>query len=116
MLNIEAMTGPDRFGFPLLPRPLAPPAAATPRAPELRVSSEREAGIASGTVQRLRGVSKDWLKEDPNGFVVLLARRGVVFMHEGFGGFEKNEGFRPASIGKADRGAHLRARRRSGPG
>jgi CubicO group peptidase (beta-lactamase class C family) len=82
------------------PRPLAPPAAATPRAPELRVGSEREAGIASGTVQRLRGVSKDWLKEDPNGFVVLLARRGVVFMHEAFGGFERNQGFRPASIGK----------------
>jgi CubicO group peptidase (beta-lactamase class C family) len=82
------------------PRPIAPPAALTPAAPVLRIGSEREASIAPGTVQRLRGVAKDWLKEDPNGFVVMLARRGVVFMHEGFGGFTKEEGFRPASIGK----------------
>jgi CubicO group peptidase (beta-lactamase class C family) len=82
------------------PRPIPPPAALTPPAPVLRTGSEREAGIGPGTVQRLRGVAKDWLKEDPNGFVVMLARRGVVFMHEGFGGFEKEQGFRPASIGK----------------
>jgi CubicO group peptidase (beta-lactamase class C family) len=82
------------------PKPLAPPAAAAPRAPELRDGSEREAGIKAGTVQRLRTLSKDWLKEDPNGFTVVAARRGVVFMHEGFGGFQKDEGFRPASIGK----------------
>jgi len=82
------------------PRPIAAPTTANPPAPVLRIGSEREAGIAAGTVQRLRGVAKDWLKEDPNGFVVMLARRGVVFMHEGFGGFEKDQGFRPASIGK----------------
>jgi CubicO group peptidase (beta-lactamase class C family) len=82
------------------PRPIAPPAALTPPAPVLRAGSEREAVVAAGTVQRLRGVAKDWLKADPNGFVVMLARRGVVFMHEGFGGFEKDRGFRPASIGK----------------
>ncbi|HTV22060.1 MAG TPA: serine hydrolase [Polyangiaceae bacterium] len=82
------------------PRGIAPPLSLSPPAPVLRVGSEREAGIAPGTVQRLRGVAKDWLKEDPNGFVVMLARRGVVFMHEGFGGFEKEQGFRPASIGK----------------
>jgi CubicO group peptidase (beta-lactamase class C family) len=82
------------------PRPIPPPAVLTPPAPVLRTGSEREAGIGPGTVQRLRGVAKDWLKEDPNGFVVMLARRGVVFMHEGFGGFEKEQGFRPASIGK----------------
>jgi CubicO group peptidase (beta-lactamase class C family) len=82
------------------PKRLEPPAAASPRAPELRMGSEREAGIAPGTIQRLRAVGKDWLKHDPNGFVVLLARRGVVFMHEAFGGFQKEERFRPASIGK----------------
>jgi CubicO group peptidase (beta-lactamase class C family) len=81
-------------------RAIAPPATISPAAPVLRTASEREAGIAPGTVQRLRGVAKDWLKEDPNGFVVMLARNGVVFMHEAFGGFEKEQGFSPASIGK----------------
>jgi CubicO group peptidase (beta-lactamase class C family) len=82
------------------PRSIAPPTKASPPAPVLRAGSEREAGVAPGAVQRLRAVAKDWLKEDPNGFVVMLARRGVMFMHEGFGGFQKEQGFRPASIGK----------------
>jgi CubicO group peptidase (beta-lactamase class C family) len=82
------------------PRRIEPPAALSPRAPELRVGSERDAGIVPGTVARLRGVAQDWLKQDPNGFVVLLARRGVVFMHEGFAGFARDQAFRPASIGK----------------
>jgi CubicO group peptidase (beta-lactamase class C family) len=81
-------------------RAIAPPAAISPAAPVLRSGGEREAGVAPGTVQRLRGVAKNWLKEDPNGFVVMLARNGVVFMHEAFGGFEKDQGFSPASIGK----------------
>lgn len=81
-------------------RPIAPPTTISPAAPVLRSGGEREAGIAPGTVQRLRGVAKDWLKEDPNGFVVMLARNGVVFMHEAFGGFDKDQGFNPASIGK----------------
>ncbi len=81
-------------------RAIAPPSKLTPAAPVLRSGSERDAGIAPGTVQRLRGVAKDWLKEDPNGFVVMLVRNGVVFMHEAFGGFEKEQGFNPASIGK----------------
>jgi CubicO group peptidase (beta-lactamase class C family) len=82
------------------PKPLAPPAAASPRAPELRAGGESEAQIKPGTVDRLRALSKDWLKQDPNGFVVLAARNGVVFMHEGFGGFKKEQPFWPASIGK----------------
>lgn len=82
------------------PKALAPPEPLSPRAPELRPGGEREAGVRAGTAERLRTLSKDWLKQDPNGFVVLVARRGVIFMHEGFGGFTKDRGFRPASIGK----------------
>jgi CubicO group peptidase (beta-lactamase class C family) len=62
--------------------------------------TEARAGIRPGTVARLRTLSRDWLKQDPNGFVVLVARKGTVFMHEGFGGFAKDTGFSPASIGK----------------
>jgi CubicO group peptidase (beta-lactamase class C family) len=82
------------------PRPLAPPSPLAPRAPELRTGSEKDAQIRAGTVERLRTLSKDWLKQDPNGFVVLVAHHGVVLMHEGFGGFTKDQGFWPASIGK----------------
>jgi CubicO group peptidase (beta-lactamase class C family) len=81
-------------------RPLAPPAAQSPPAPVLRVGSELRAGMKPGTVARLRRVSREWAKHDPDGFVVLVARRGVIFMHEGFGGVRKDRPFWPASIGK----------------
>jgi CubicO group peptidase (beta-lactamase class C family) len=82
------------------PKPLPPPKTLDTPAPELRTGSEGEAGLKPGTVERLRAVCGEWVKDDPNGFVVLVARRGVVVMHEGFGGFEKDQHFRPASIGK----------------
>jgi CubicO group peptidase (beta-lactamase class C family) len=81
-------------------RPIAPPEVLSKPAPELRVGGEYQAGFKPGTTQRLRTLSRDWLKEDPNGFVVLVARRGVVFMHEAFGNFTRDQFFRPASIGK----------------
>lgn len=81
-------------------RPLPPPAPLSPPAPELRAGGEREAGMRPGTVERLRQLSREHLASDPNGFVVLVARRGVTFMHEGFGGFERDTRFRPASLGK----------------
>jgi CubicO group peptidase (beta-lactamase class C family) len=80
--------------------PLAPPERLATPAPELRAGSEIEAGMRPGTLQKLRALAREWAKEDPNPFVVLVARRGVVFMHEGFNGFRKDSGFRPASIGK----------------
>ena len=82
-------------------RPLAPPAALSEPAGELRRGSEREAGMRPGSVARIRKVARQWANEDPNGFVVLIARRGVIFMHEGFNGFLPETTFWPASIGKS---------------
>jgi CubicO group peptidase (beta-lactamase class C family) len=82
------------------PRTLAPPEKLATPAPVLRDGSEAEAGLKAGTVQKLRDVCGEWVKDDTNGFVVLVARRGVVAMHEGFGGADKNTPFVPASIGK----------------
>jgi CubicO group peptidase (beta-lactamase class C family) len=82
------------------PKPLAPPSTAASRARELRYGDEASAGVKPGTAHRLRMLSRAWLKEDPNGFVVLVARNGVIFLHEGYGGFSREEFFRPASIGK----------------
>ncbi|MGC4091177.1 MAG: serine hydrolase [Polyangiaceae bacterium] len=82
------------------PKAFALPAPLTPPAPEVRYGSEREAGIKAGATQRLRQAANAWAKDDPNGFVVLVARRGVIFYHEGFNGLRKDAGFWPASIGK----------------
>jgi len=80
--------------------PLAPPARLATPAGILTVGSERAAGMKPGTLAKLRAVTRDWAKADPNGFTVLVARRGVVFLHEGYNGFTPEQGFFPASIGK----------------
>jgi CubicO group peptidase (beta-lactamase class C family) len=81
-------------------RPLASPVAVAEGAPALRVGSDREAGMRAGSSAQIRKLAKQWAKEDPNGFVVLVARKGVVFFHEGFNGFEPETKFSPASLGK----------------
>jgi small subunit ribosomal protein S20 len=82
------------------PKVLAPPERLANPAPELRNGSETQAGVRPGTIQKLRAVASAWAKDDTRPFVLLVARRGVVFLHEGFNGFGKDATFRPASIGK----------------
>jgi len=82
------------------PTPLNPPDRLVRRAPELRAGSESQAGLRAGTVDTLRAIARDWAKDDPHPFVTLVARRGVVIMHEGFRGFAKDSLFSPASIAK----------------
>jgi CubicO group peptidase (beta-lactamase class C family) len=81
-------------------RLLAPPTPLKEPAPVLRPGGEARAGMKPGTVTQLRALFREWAKADANGFVVVIARKGVVFMHEGFNGFEKNTPFYPASIAK----------------
>lgn len=81
-------------------RTLAPPARLAESAPMLRPGSEAQAGMKPGTANRLRALFRDWSKADANGFVVAIARKGIVFLHQGFNGFEKTTLFRPASIAK----------------
>ena len=80
--------------------PLLPPEQLSTPAPELRSGSEALAGLRPGSREKIRAVARDWGKDDPNPFVVLVARRGVVFLHEAFNGMGKDATFYPASIGK----------------
>ncbi|MCW5941629.1 MAG: beta-lactamase family protein [Fimbriimonadaceae bacterium] len=82
-------------------RAVAPPRTLATPAPELRDGTETEAGFASGTVAKLRALCDEWIKDDPNGFSVLVARKGVICMNEGFGGYDGKTPFYPASIGKS---------------
>ncbi|MDP9000137.1 MAG: serine hydrolase [Myxococcota bacterium] len=82
------------------PRVLAGPERLSVLAPELRLGSERQAGVRPGTVQKLRAIAAAWAKDDPSPFVVLVARHRTVFLNDGFNGFARDAGFFPASIGK----------------
>ena len=83
------------------PRPLPAPQRFERKAGELRAGSEVEAGMKPGTTAKLRALGRQWSQVDPNGFVLLVARRGVVFLHEGFNGFSRDFTFYPASIAKS---------------
>jgi CubicO group peptidase (beta-lactamase class C family) len=83
------------------PRPLVAPERLSSPAPELRNGTEMQAAVRPGTVEKLRAVAQAWAKDDPHPFVALVARRGVVFMHEGYNGFRKDSAFWPASITKS---------------
>jgi CubicO group peptidase (beta-lactamase class C family) len=82
-------------------KPLAPPEKLAESAGVLRKGGEAAAGMKPGSVQRIRELLGDWAKADPHGFVVVLARRGVIFLHESFNGFKPDSHFWPASIGKS---------------
>jgi CubicO group peptidase (beta-lactamase class C family) len=79
---------------------LPPPQGLATPAPELHAGSEAQAGMRPGTARAIRAVADEWAKADDHPFVVLVARRGVVFFHEAFHGFRKDSTFYPASIGK----------------
>lgn len=86
------------------PKPLIPPQVLQASAPELKNGTEDEAGIQPGTIEKLRSLCQEWIKADPNGFVVHVSRHGVTVMEEGFGGWDANHKFYPASIGKSIEG------------
>jgi hypothetical protein len=54
-------------------------------APILREGTEKEAGFKAGAVVKIRKVCRSWFEESQEPFIVLVARRGVVVLHEAFG-------------------------------
>lgn len=82
-------------------RPVAPPTKLDQPTSDLQPGTEAEAGLKPGTVEKLRALCGEWIVDDPNPFVVLVARHGKEVMREGFGGFTADSTFYPASIGKA---------------
>ncbi len=55
------------------------------KATVLREGTEEEAGFKLGTVDNLRRVCRAWFAESGEPFIVLVARHGVVIIHEPFG-------------------------------
>jgi hypothetical protein len=52
----------------------------------LRYGDPEEAGMAAPLIRRAAGLAKAWVAEGhTSGLVVLVARRGVVVLHEAFG-------------------------------
>lgn len=57
----------------------------TKKSSVLRKGTEEEAGFKPGTVNKLRTVCRSWFEESGEPFIVLVARHGVVVIHEPFG-------------------------------
>jgi CubicO group peptidase (beta-lactamase class C family) len=53
--------------------------------PILIVGSPEEAGFSDQLPDRLREFCEDWLRDSESPFTMVVARRGVVVFHEGFG-------------------------------
>lgn len=54
-------------------------------APVLHAGSPRQAGVKPDAAGKIRGVCNKWYAETDEPFVVLVARRGVIIIHEAFG-------------------------------
>jgi hypothetical protein len=51
----------------------------------LRPGTEKEAGVKSGTAVKIRAVCRQWYAESHEPFIVIVARHGVIVIHEAFG-------------------------------
>lgn len=56
----------------------------------LRTGTAQEAGVKPGTADKIRAVCQQWYEESGEPFIVLVARRGVIIIHEAFG--ERSDG------------------------
>jgi CubicO group peptidase (beta-lactamase class C family) len=55
------------------------------KATVLREGTEEEAGFKPDTTERIRKVCQAWFEESGEPFIVLVARHGIVIIHEPFG-------------------------------
>jgi CubicO group peptidase (beta-lactamase class C family) len=51
----------------------------------LRVGTPEDAGVKEDTAGKIRSVCKEWYKASEEPFAILVARRGVIIIHEAFG-------------------------------
>jgi len=51
----------------------------------LNDGTEQDAGIKPGTADKIRSVCQQWYEESGEPFIVLVARHGVIIIHESFG-------------------------------
>jgi hypothetical protein len=55
------------------------------KAKVLREGTEEEAGFKPGTAEKIRKVCQAWFEESGEPFITLVARHGIVIVHEPFG-------------------------------
>ena len=58
------------------------------KAKVLRKGIEGKAGFKPGTAEKIRKVCQEWFEESEEPFMTLVARHGVVILHEPFGEWE----------------------------
>lgn len=85
--------------------PLKGPRKRETPAPTLRLGTAVEAGMKPDVVEKARALCTEWAREEGKPFSLVLARNGVVFLHDAFGELngkklDKDASFYPASIGK----------------
>jgi len=68
--------------YPLLKRPQKKDSK---NAKVLRGGTEEEAGFKPGTAEKIREVCRAWFEESGEPFITLVARHGIVIVHEPFG-------------------------------
>jgi CubicO group peptidase (beta-lactamase class C family) len=75
-------------------RPLAPPRKRAMPAPSLHDGTPAAAGMTADTAERLRALCRAWADDSKEPFVTLVARHGVIVLHESFG----PDGVRPLGL------------------
>jgi CubicO group peptidase (beta-lactamase class C family) len=66
-------------------RTLQPPRMRATPAPSLHDGTPAEAGMRPETAERLRAICRAWADDSKEPFVTLVARHGVVVLHEAYG-------------------------------
>jgi CubicO group peptidase (beta-lactamase class C family) len=86
--------------------PLQLPRKSNTQAPVLRNGTAKEAVVKEDAAEKIRAVCREWYEESKEPFVILVARRGVIIIHEVFdetsgGSVKIDTAFQMASITKA---------------
>ncbi len=68
---------------------LKPPRRKSTAAPVLRAGAPTDAGVKADAADRIRKACRGWYEASGQPFTVLIARRGVIVIHEAFGNTEK---------------------------
>ena len=81
--------------------PLELPRHAKEKSTVIRPGTPAQAGVTDDAAERIRAVCQKWYEESEQPFVTLVARRGVVVIHEAFGPVPLDASLEMASITKA---------------
>ncbi len=81
--------------------PLQPPRKTDKESTLIRTGTPAEAGVKEDSADRIRAICQQWYEESGEPFVTLVARHGVIVLHESFGPVALDASLYMASITKA---------------